>query len=217
MKLIGVKRALMLAILLAVNLAIAGLYFFVIEPMRGRASTQLAGIESQINGLQSKIQNVKRELDDFKKNLPRYEELNKVGFFNNQDRFELRRHLDEVKAASAVGGFTYTVSEIKQLQSADASASKSRLINSRIEVKEVKTLVDSDFYAFIDAMLQNFPAHVRLHSFSVERKGELNNDTMRDLRTGKKQTVVEAGAAFDWFTIVPAPADETKTGWGGKR
>lgn len=80
MKLIGIKRALLLGILLAINLALAGTFFFVIEPMRERARIQLLGIEGQIAGLQSKIQNVKRELADFERNLPRYEELKSVGF-----------------------------------------------------------------------------------------------------------------------------------------
>ncbi|MDP2205204.1 MAG: hypothetical protein Q8K65_02750 [Alphaproteobacteria bacterium] len=215
MKLIGIKRALILAILLAINLAIAGLYFFVIEPMRSRASIQLTGIESEIAGLQSKIQGVKRELADFKVNLPKYEELKSVGFFNAQDRFDLMRHLDRVKDSAALPGFPFDVTEIKEIPSSDAAASQSRLVYSRINVKDVPTLVDSDFYNFIDVMQKTFPAHVRLSSFSIARAAQMDATLLQQIRRKEKNTAMTAKVAFDWLTIVPAQTDKKPaSGWG---
>lgn len=215
MKLIGIKRALILAILLAINLAIAGLYFLVIEPMRSRASIQLAGIEGEIAGLQSKIQGVKRELADFKVNLPKYEELNAVGFFNGQDRFELMRNLDRVKDQAGLAGFPFDVTEIKEVSNSDAAASKSRLVYSRISIKELPVLVDSDFYSFVDTMQQTFPAHVRLNSFEIARVNHMDAQLIKDIRAKKKHTAMNVKVSFDWLTIVPAATDKpAATGWG---
>lgn len=215
MKLIGIKRALILAILLAINLAIAGLYFLVIEPMRSRASGQLAVIESQIAGLQGKIQGVKRELADFKVNLPKYEELKSVGFFNAQDRFDLMRHLDRVKDNAGLPGFPFDVTEIKEITNSDAAASKSRLVYSRISVKDVPTLVDNDFYSFIDVMQTTFPAHVRLNSFTISRVSRFDAAFLQQIRKKEKNSAVTASVAFDWLTIVPAATDnKPASGWG---
>lgn len=215
MKLIGIKRALILAILLAINLAIAGLYFLVIEPMRSRASVQLAGIEGEIAGLQGKIQGVKRELDDFKVNLPKYEELKSVGFFNAQDRFDLMRQLDRVKDNAALPGFPFDVTEIKEISNSDAAASQSRLVYSRISVKDVPTLVDNDFYNFIDVMQKTFPAHVRLNSFSIARVSQLDADLLQQIRKKEKNSAITASVSFDWLTIVPAATDKKPaSGWG---
>lgn len=217
MKLIGIKRTLLLAALLAMNLAIAGLFFFVIEPMRTGASEQLAGIESQIAGLQSKIQNVKRELEDFKRNLPKFEELKTVGFFNSQDRFDLMRHLDDVRIKSNLPGFPFDVTEIKEVPNSDAAASRSRLIMSRINIKEVPVLVDNDFFQFVDVMSQTFPAHVRLQSFTIARVNQFDAELLKQIRTKQKNSAISAKAEFDWLTIVPA-ADDKKpaSGWGGQ-
>lgn len=217
MKLIGIKRALLLAILLAINLAIAGLFFFVIEPMRANASTQLTTVEGQISGLQSKIQNVKRELEDFKRNLPKYEELKTAGFFNGQDRFDLMRHLDDVRVKSNMQGFPFDVTEIKEIPNKDAATSKSRLIMSRITIKEVPVLVDNDFYQFVDTMEQTFPAHVRLQSFTLARASRFDAEYLKQIRAKKKAGAVEAKAEFDWLTIVPAAEDDKSKGWGGKK
>lgn len=215
MKLIGIKRALILAILLAINLAIAGLYFFAIEPMRNNASMQLSSIEGEISGLQSKIQNVKRELDDFKRNLPKYEELNKVGFFNNQDRFELMRHLDAVKTKSDLVGFPFDVTEVRELPSTDAAASQSRLIYSRIALKDLPTMVDIDFFRFVDVMMETFPSHVRLNAFSIARVPNLDTAFLTQIRKREKTSAITAEATFDWMTIVAAPKEnQPANGWG---
>lgn len=217
MKLIGIKRALLLAILLAINLAIAGLFFFVIEPMRAGATQQLAGIEGQIAGLQSKIQNVKRELEDFNRNLPKYEELKTVGFFNSQDRFDLMRHLDDVRLKNNLQGFPFDVTEIKEISNSDAAMSQSRLIRSRINIKEVPVLVDSDFFQFVDVMKEAFPAHVRLQSFKISRVNQFDAEFLKQIRKKEKNSGIAAQVEFDWLTIVPA-ADDKKpaSGWGGR-
>ncbi|HRI76497.1 MAG TPA: hypothetical protein PLX33_05850 [Alphaproteobacteria bacterium] len=217
MKLIGIKRALLLAILFAINLAIAGLFFFVIEPMRTGATEQLAGIEGQIAGLQSKIQNVKRELDDFNRNLPKYEELKTVGFFNAQDRFDLMRHLDDVRLKNNLQGFPFDVTEIKEISNSDAAMSQSRLIMSRINIKEVPVLVDNDFFQFVDVMKETFPAHVRLQSFKISRVNQFDAEFLKQIRKKEKNSAIVAKVEFDWLTIVPA-ADDKKpvSGWGGR-
>ena len=214
MKLIGIKRALILAILLAINLAVAGLYFLVIEPMRNNAAVQLSGIEAEIGGLQSKIQNVKRELDDFKQNLPKYEELKKVGFFNGQDRFDLVRHLDKVREDAQMVGFPFAVTEVKEIPNKDAAASQSRLVFSRIDLKDLPTLVDNDFFSFVDTMMTSFPAHVRLNSFSITRVPNMDARFLTALRKREKNSAVIASASFDWMTIVPASKEKTTSGWG---
>lgn len=215
MKLIGIKRALILAILLAANLAIAGLYFLAIEPMRNNAAVQLTSIEGEIGGLQSKIQNVKRELDDFKQNLPKYEELKRVGFFNAQDRFDLMRHLDKVKTEAELVGFPFDVTEVRELSNSDAAASQSRLIYSRIEIKDLPTMVDVDFFRFVDVMMASFPSHVRMNSFSIARVPNLDAAFLTQIRKREKLSAITAEASFDWLTIVPAPKDnQPANGWG---
>lgn len=214
-KLIGIKRALILAILLSANLAIAGVFFFGILPMRAKASAELTKVQSDIASLQSKINNVKKELADFKRNLPKYENLKSVGFFSPQDRFQLERDLNKVQEISGLQGFSYTVSEVQTLENAEAKKSKSRIIRSEIKIENPFALVDRQFYDFVHVMMQDFPAHIRLKSFALARKGELDNDTLAKVRTQEIRSLMNANAVFEWMTIVPEETpDSGKSGWG---
>lgn len=214
-KLIGIKRALILAILLAANLAIAGIFFFGILPMRAKASADLTTVQGEISSLQGKINNVKQELADFKRNLPKYENLKSVGFFSAQDRFQLERDLNKVQEKSGLQGFSYTVSEVQTLENADAQKSNSRIIKSVIKIENPFALVDKQFYDFVHVMMRDFPAHVRLQSFSLARKGALDNETLKKIRSQDIRTLMDANAVFEWMTIVPAEKQEDKqSGWG---
>lgn len=215
MKLIGIKRALILAILLAINLSIAGIFFFGIEPMRQKANNDLAIVETQIGSLRGKIDNVKKELADFQKNLPKYGELKKVGFFNQQDRFQLGRDLDLVQEKSGLPGFGYSVSEVKKVDNEDAEKSKSQLIKSEILIDKPLALDDSDFYRFIYAMMSDFPSHLRLQSFDISRK-PVDNNALSKIKTQEIRSMVDAKVVFEWMTIVPeeVPAGQNQSGWG---
>lgn len=213
-KLIGIKRTLILAILLAANLAVAGVLFLGILPMKSRASMQLIAVQGEISTLRNKIGNVKQELDDFDRNLPKYEKLKSGGFFSPQDRFQLERDLAAVQEKSGIEGFSYSVSEVKTLENDDAKRSNSRIIKSEIAIENPYVLVDGDFYNFINVMMAEFPAHVRLQSFQLARKYDLDNETLKKIRTQEIKTLLNAKVVFEWMTIVPEE-DKTKTsGWG---
>ena len=217
-KLIGIKRALILAILLAANVAVAGIFFLAILPMNSKATADLARVEGEITSLQKKINDVKKEVNDFKRNLPRYEHLKEVGFFSVQDRFQLERDLNTVQEKSRLQGFNYTVSEVQTLENAEAKKSKSRVIKSQINIENPFAMTDADFYRFLNAMMSEFPSHVRIQSFSVARNAELDNETLVKIRTQELRSLVRASAVFEWMMIVPDQAeDEQQSGWGGRR
>ena len=217
-KLIGIKRVLILAVLLAANVAIAGIFFLAILPMNSKAKTDLLKVEGEITSLQKKINDVKIEIADFNRNLPRYEQLKAAGFFSAQDRFQLERDLNIIQEKSGLQGFGYTVSEVQTLDNAAAKKSKSRVIKSQINIENPFALTDVEFYRLLTTMLRDFPSHVRLQSFNVARKEELDNDTLAKVRTQELRSLLSASAIFEWMTVVPEEApSEQKSGWGGRR
>src|SRR5690606_11576000 len=115
---------------------------------------------------------------------------------------------------SGIEGFSYSVSEVKTLENDDAKRSNSRIIKSEIAIENPYVLVDGDFYNFINVMMAEFPAHVRLQSFQLARKYDLDNETLKKILTQEIKTLLNAKVVFEWMTIVPEE-DKTKTsGWG---
>ncbi|TAL35553.1 MAG: hypothetical protein EPN97_07210 [Alphaproteobacteria bacterium] len=210
MKLIGVKRTLILAILLAINLAVAAVFFLQVDPMREDSLRKLSTMNSQIAEQSQKIANIKADLETFKATLPKYELLEKKGFTLNQDRFRMSRDLDDVRMKSSLAGFSFTINDIRKIDNADALAAQMQLIDSRIKIENVVSLLDLNFYDFIDIMQWQFPAHVRVQSFDVMRKDPLNSVALGHIAKGEPVNLISATAFFDWLTIVPKL--ETKSG-----
>ena len=212
MKLIGVKRVILLAILIALNAAIAASYFLWIEPMREEAQVKLTATKDNISSLQGKIQNTNIELAEYAQNLPRYNELKSSGFMSNQDRFQISRDLDVVRNRAQLSGFSFQIDDLKTIENAEAAAANMTVLNSRINVDNVVSLLDINFYDFVDLMVAEFPSHVRLQNFNISRGDPLNSTTLQRIVAKQPAKLVTGRAVFDWITYVPvASADPTKT------
>lgn len=211
MQLIGIKRVVILGILLGINIAIAAVFFLWLEPMRSSADTQLSSIRAQISAVQKKINDVKRELADFEKNLPRYEAFNETGFFNKQDRFETERALEVVKNAAGVGGFAFAMTETQDVANKDVAAARARLIHTGIDLSRIQALSDAEFFRLIDVMHAHFPAHIRLKSFAITRPAtaRIDDAVLQKIRARQPVDLFTATASFDWVTIAPMAEGET--------
>jgi hypothetical protein len=202
-KLIGVKRALILAILFAINLAIAAVFFLQLSPMRDDAQQKLDGINDEIGATSQKIASIKSDLDTFNKTLPQYKELEQKGFTRNQDRFGMSRDLDDVRKKAALAGFSFTISDIKKVDNPDATTAQMQLIDSRIKIENVVSLLDVNFYDFVDLMQTDFPEHLRVQSFEITRKNPLNSDALAKIAQKEPVNLLSATAQFDWLTVIP--------------
>jgi hypothetical protein len=203
MKLIGVKRALILAILLAVNLAIAAVYFLQIEPMKADAQSKLNNVNSQITSQSQKIANIKADLQTFHDTLPKFQALADKGFMLQQDRFRMTRDLDAVRAKANLASFSFTINDIKRIPDNDAEGAQMQLIDSRINIDNVVSLLDINVYDFVGRMITDFPTHVRVQSFEISRKTPLDAVSLGHIRNGDAVNLISAKATFDWLTMVP--------------
>lgn len=215
MKLIGVKRTLLLAILLAINLAIAAVFFLQIYPMRDEAQSKLNAVNSEISEQSGKIASIKADLETFKKTLPDYQALEKKGFTLNQDRFRMSRDLDDVRKKAALAGFSFTINDVKKVDNPDALAAHMQLIDSRIKIDNVVSLLDLNVYDFVDMMGSDFPAHLRVQSLEIVRKDPLNYEALGHIAKKEPVNLISATAQFDWLTMVPKQEQTGQSPAGG--
>lgn len=200
-ELLGLKRAITLGVLLAINLVVAAAFFLLLMPMKSDADQKLATITNEISDTQTKIQNIKIELQQIKETMPKYDALAGKGFFLNQDRFYISRTLEELKNRSQIGGFSFSIDDIKEIQSADAVAAKRRLVASRIKIDRVMSLLDVGFFDFMNVIESTFPSHVRIQSFAVRKQGLINEDALRRIASGEGSNLIQANLEMDWLTM----------------
>ncbi|MDD9901655.1 MAG: hypothetical protein OXT65_11800 [Alphaproteobacteria bacterium] len=209
-KLIGIKRAMLLAGILIVNLLFVGVFMGVIDPMRAETQNKLNMTSSDISRLSKEISNIKKELNDYADNLSKYRALGDRGFFRSQDRFQTARLLEEMHERSGLIGYTFNIDAIKSVSNPDAEKSKSSLITSRITLKDVAAHLDMGIYTLLYNLEYVFPEHARIHAFSIERSGELDQRALQSVAQGTSNGLVEASVTLDWLTVVPLRDDDDK-------
>jgi hypothetical protein len=210
MKVMGFKRALILAVMVGINLLIAAIYFLFIQPAQTETQNNLYAVEAQISELSTKIQNVKIELATFAENYARYQKLNERGFFLGQDRFQAGRNLDDLQARSGLIGYSYRLEAIKAISNPDAETVNASLINTRVTIERIISVLDTNVYTLMYNIATIFPEHARIQRLEIKRTNKLEENIMRDLPAGKTG-LVEASIVMDWLTVVPK-AEAAATG-----
>jgi hypothetical protein len=203
MKLIGIKRLIILAALLGVNVVIAMLYFLWVDPMVGDAQSKLSAVNGQISSLQGNIRSVKSNLAEFKRNLPKYEAFKSSGFMGEQDRFKASHVLDDLRVKAGLGGFSFNINDVEEISNQEASAAKMKIIRSKIDVKDFSFLLDNNFYGFLDLLHQQFPEEAIFRQFEIVRKDPLDAAALQKISVGQAPQLLTASASFSWITIVP--------------
>lgn len=68
-------------------------------------------------------------------------------------------------------------------------------------VMEVGALFESDVYAFVEALIENFPGILSLHELSLTRGEEINERSLLALRNNEPPNFVVGKLVFDWFSM----------------
>jgi hypothetical protein len=216
-KLIGLKRIIILSVLLALNLIIFSAYFIGIFPQRLEADSQLAAVQGEISELRGKIGTIKQEMAYLQENVPKYRDLEKKGFFLNQDRFLIGRMMEELRVKAGITSFSFQIADVEEIPNPDAAAMGHRLVNSRITVDSIVSPLDNNVYILMQEMNNAFPEYARMQSLNVTRTGEVTEQALADLSLGRPVNFVNATFIFDWMTLVPKPEQAGADGAAGFR
>ena len=208
-KLIGIRRLAIIFVLFFMAAGLAGAYFLWTEPLRQETEKELKTLKTDISGFRSKILNIKEELKALRASLGDYEAMESEGFFINQDRFMVGDVLEEIRKASGVSGFEYTISALKEIENKDAKVAGYNLINSRIELNRLNAFIDNDVFQFMTWINKTFPGHTRIHMFKIDKVGEVNNELLSKIVSGEAEPIISGKLIFDWQTLSPVADKES--------
>lgn len=206
-KLVGQKRLAFLAMLCGTLVFFMGVALVVLTPMLSDAETQLASVNGSISSLGGKISSIKKDIKYMQDNIPRYNEILAQGMFNKQDRFDVERLIDEMKKKAGVVGFSYNISDLEELENAEAAKMGYVLVKRSISLTAVKALLDLEVYSFFQRIKEIFPVYTQVRKFKLERTNRVNQTILEDIASGKENSLVDASMDFDWVTLVEKKAD----------
>jgi hypothetical protein len=213
-KLIGLRRIIMLAVLLGINLLAASFYFLTLSPILEDAQAQLNAVDSQISGLHGKITEARQDMIFVKENLSKYQELQDKGLFMEQDRFMIDRLLQDMRGKAGLSAFSFTIEDLKDVPNANAESMGSKLVSSRINVEKIASPLDSNIYVFLQNIADAFPEHTAIRKFEIKRVAGVNEQALRDIYDGKPVSFVTADISFDWMTLASKAAEQSPNAAG---
>lgn len=202
-KTVGLKRLFVLAVLLALNIVLASIYFMVVDPMLQDARQRQSTLGSEISDLNSKIATAKQEIAFLKENLDSYRVLEERGFFTEQDRFMIGRLIDETGRKAGLSQFNYSIDELKKIDNEDAKKIDHQLVSSRITVKSINASLDNGVYALMQDIGSAFPEHTRINKFEIKRARLLDDQALKDIASGNASAgLITAEVVFEWMSLV---------------
>ncbi len=215
-KLVGLRRIIILACIIAMNLVAAGIYFFAVGPMLSEAQSQTQSTQGEISSLNARIAGAKRDAAFMKENMPEYERMQQDGFFLTHNRFMLENEINKLREAAGISSFSYDVAAATKVENRDAESIHYQLLGSRISVSRIASPLDANIYILAQSIHKVFPIDTRLQEMKIQRVKQVDPQSLKLLSDGKQVNFVNAAVAFEWITLVPnAPAK--KNGSNGFR
>lgn len=202
-KLIGIKRLFLLSLLIMILAILGAFYSLWMEPARQEAEGQLNRLDREIRTLRNDILNVKEEIETTERNTPYFEQLEELGFFQRQDRFQAERLIQDIRAQSGVQSANFSIEPLVDIDDNRAARAGHRLIMSHVRISNINAYTDLEIYRFLYLINNRFPGHTRLSRFQLERSGDITPSSLAQLSEDADTAgFVRGSAEFQWLTML---------------
>lgn len=197
---LGLRRFIvivMLALLLGVFFA-ADNFYLTSEEQKSR--NELSGVNAEISVLEGELEKMRADYQVFQKQKMFYDNISKMGFFNDQDRVIARERFDTMQRLSKIISARYEIKAAKIIADEAAGTTGFVIMESPITVS-LSAVDDLDVYRFIYYLNYGFPGHVAINSLRVERKLDITSDVIKQIGIGSPPEIISASLELDWRTM----------------
>lgn len=201
-KILGFRRVITLAIMVAVNLVLAGALYTLILPQKDKTEQELRNTRSAVNARRNEVATLKNEYEMIQEQKNLFENLQDAGFFTTQDRIDARKTIEQIQLESKVLAARYDIQAIEVRENTLAAGADHVILHSPIKVT-LDALDDIDIYSFMYWAQNAFPGHVGIDSLTVQRRMDVDEVTLKQIGTGIPVVLVSATVDFSWNTMVP--------------
>lgn len=201
-QILGFRRVITLAILIAANLALAGALYSLVLPQKDKTERELRSTRSAVNARRDEVATLKNEYEQIQEQKNLFENLQQAGFFTVQDRINARKTIEQIQKESKVLAARYDIQAIQVQESPLAAEADHVLLHSPMSFS-LDALDDIDVYSFMYWAQNAFPGQVAINSLTIERRMDVDEITLKQIGTGTPVVLVSATVNFSWNTMVP--------------
>lgn len=211
---IGTKTVLLMILLIIFS---AGAYFYthnIAAPGMKSDQSELTKNRSEIIGMQEEMSKLSQGIDRFESERVRFEKLQKLGFFDDQNRLLTKQRFTVLENESDLVSFQYTIKPAKEEFNQLAADAGYKIIHSDVEMT-MGAIDDRAIYKFVYLLNYGFPGHVVISDFQIKKGTELSQPVLRNIGNGDFPSLVEASVKATLRTMVPDPSAEVNNPGGG--
>lgn len=211
-KVIGAKRLIVLAILIAANAVLAGVLYQYFLPEIKDTERHLRIVRSQISSKETDISRMQIEFDQLDEQQALFDALKADGFFTEQSRRDAEDVFLQAKDNSDIVSASVKIGRGQKTQDDEATKAGHVILISPIEI-ELEAVEDRDIYSYLYILQKLFPGHLTVDEVFIERTAQLNDVLLRAIATGQKPPLVKAQMTLSWRTMVPSDDAEQDGGF----
>jgi hypothetical protein len=200
-KILGAKRVIILAVLVALNAVLGGFLYYMIIPQKETTERQLRSTRAAVETRRTEVSRLQSEFEQIQEQKSQFGHLEKSGFFSNQDRLGARKTMEMIQSTSRVLAARYQIDAAQVTEDPLATETNHVLLKTPVRVS-VDALDDVDFYSFMYWIENAFPGQASIKNFSMQRKIDVNEDTLRLIGSGTPTNLVGGEVSFIWTTMV---------------
>ena len=200
-RVIGVRRLIVLVILLALNGVLASAIYLYVVPENQKVERQLMRNRRQLSTLQSDISRMQIEFDQLDQQQGRFDQLKEEGFFSTQDRADAKELFGLIQKQAKVISALVSVKPGEVVDDEEAKKAKHKVLVSDVSV-QIKAFDDNDIYHYIDLVQKTFPGVISLQHVELKREQDVSNALLRAIANGASPELVTANVQFLWRTMI---------------
>ena len=199
---LGVQRIIVLTILVLVNAALgAGVYYFLL-PEIDKQERVLRAVRGQVNTVRYDIERLQVEFEQFEEQQERFESFKAKGFFQQQNRRQVEKILEEIQGVSGVLSAKVAINPASVETNPEAEKADYKVLKSTVQA-QLNTLDDKDIYHYIYLVEKYFPGHVSVESINFQREADLDKVLLQAIAAGQNVPLVKADVTLVCRTMIP--------------
>ncbi|PZO88029.1 MAG: hypothetical protein DI626_02660 [Micavibrio aeruginosavorus] len=208
---IGFKR---LVALIALSVILVGLVLFnntVVEPQTLEGQRKIRAVTTEMGTLNDELTVMRDDYARFMERKETFERMTRTGFFNDQERVRARERFDTIRELSKVISARYELRAAMIEQNDDIKDTGYVIMRTSVSIN-LAALTDIDIYRFVYYLTYAYPGQISISSLVVKRERKIDQETLREIGTGKMPEIVTGRVEFMWTTMakkeaVYSPAD----------
>lgn len=198
---LGLKRIIVLTILLVLNGVFGGAAFGLISPQMLKLDREIKTAKSKLSEVRNDLQSIQVEFNQLEDQQKEFSSLKDKRFFLQKERGKANELFLAIQEKAGVEA-QVNVDKPIVLENKNAEKADYILIKNDVTVNAT-ALSDVDIFRYIWEMENNIPGYLKVKSMILERSIDITRPVLQAISTGKRPEIINAVITAEWIFMVP--------------